>query len=196
VPPLPHCHMRLASVVTSCTPHGVQHKHIRAQRRPRRAPCAPRLGEAHDVVRLRWVSERAGFPALSRNSLLVRPTRRSPVDSASVVIRRLAAYQWRFSSSARDSSSRYALSTAATDAASSVSVSRSRIDGRSTRSSGFLETHLQRRAVLNINPTRTRWFRTVLGESPAASFVAAYRSNASGRRESVTRSWWSNSGRR
>lgn len=82
--------------------------------------------------------------------------RRRPVESATVVMRRAEAYQYRSSSSARASSSRYARRTAATFSAVSVSVSGSWSGGGSTSSSGFSVTHRHRLAGLKISPKSTQ----------------------------------------
>ncbi len=118
------------------------------------------------------------------------------MESATVVMRRAAAYHGFSASSAAASSVRYAFSTEAISAAVSVSVSWSGIDGGSTSSSGFSDTHRHLRAVLNISPASTRWFLTVFGDRPAAIFWPAYRSNSSGDRESRSRSKWPSVGRR
>lgn len=62
--------------------------------------------------------------------------RRRPVDRATVVMRRAAAYQGFSASSAASSSTLYAFNTDAISAAVSVSVSASCIDGGSPSSSG------------------------------------------------------------
>ena len=150
----------------------------RARRsRPRRAertvapPCSSGSWSrsARPAVRLSGAARGARRPATRSPS---SSPRLRPVESATTVILRAVANQNRSSSSAAASS----VPVGGDQVADRLRVHRLRLDhpsagGFSTRSSGFSDTHRHRLAVLNISPARTRWFRTVFGESPSADLV-------------------------